>query len=865
MKLGASREKWYLTQRIAGTYLKFDNSTLIHEDLSAMNTVGAIENLERDFRYALRHLLRNPSFALLAIFTLAVGIGANIVVFSVLNGLLFSSLHIHDASRIVALGFRQKEASWQASFSYLDYLDLRNQTKKVFSSVIADQYGLDGFSTHGSQPDRIFTDYVSGNYFKTLGIQPALGRLFEPSEGQTPGADSVIVLSYAYWRQHFGGERSIVGRHVNLNGHPLTIIGVTPRNYHGISSIFSVQAYIPLAMVVPLENIPITDWNKLTTRNIHIYARVKGNLNIQQSNAALAIVGRQLAETNPLTEKNAEVRAFPLYLARNGGIDPQNTIGIVAALFFALTGLVLLLACVNVVNLLLVRASAREHEMVIRAALGAQRSRLIRQILTESILLAFIAGVVGIGLGWIGTQLLGLINLQTDIPLFLRFPFDTHVFAFSMAVALPTGVIVGIVPAVRLSRTNLNTALRLGGRGVVGGRGRFRDFLVMLQIGGAFVMLIVAGLFVRSLSMAQHITLGFNPNNVVTLNMDPSEIGYADKQSRDFYERLLERVRVLPGVESATVAAAIPMGTIDNGSTSMLTIVGRESQTGEAAQSVGYNIIGTDYFKTLQIPLLRGRGFTEADNNKSPYVAVVSESMAKQFWPNEEVIGKQFIMSDDPSHTLRVIGIAGNARYTGLTGPIGPYFYLPFLQHYSQNSLEALEVRTVRGPLSVLPDIEQLVRNMAPSLPLFSIQTLNQSLYSPNGFLIFKIAASAAGITGLLGLALAAIGIYGVHSYVVSQKTTEIGLRMALGAQRFDILKIVYRQGMYIVGIGLILGIAVSLMVAHLLRSVILVSPTDTETYLGVSSVLILISMIACYIPARRAMLVEPMQALQGE
>ncbi len=818
-----------------------------------------------DLRYALRQLRRGPGFAIIAVLTLALGVGVNTAIFSVVNGMLFTSLHVRDESRLAILGFQQKSTSWQQTFSLPEYRDLHSQTRNVFSGLTADLYGLDGLSMLGSKPGRVFTDYVSGNFFSVLGVRPFLGRYFLPSEGVTPGADPVMVLSYDYWKRHFAGNPDVIGRHVSINGHPVAIVGVTPKEFHGVSTVMAVQGYLPLAMVVPIENMPMDQLNQRTTRELRLYARLNPGTTMPLANATMAVVARRFAVEHPRTEKDASLRSFPIFLERNGGLDSQNSVGIVSAIFLGLAGLVLLLACVNVANLLLVRASVREREMVIRSALGAQRSRLIRQMLTESVLLALFGGAAGMALGLWGSSLLGAVNLQVDIPIYMHFGFDWHVFAFSAIVALLAGAVVGFVPALRTSRANLNLILREGGRGVTGGGSKFRDALVMLQVASALMLLIVAGLFTRSLAEAAHTNFGFNPSHVLTLTIDPSEIGYNDSQGRDFYRDLLQRARTLPGVVSATTAAVVPMSPINGAGYDTLTIPGYQTPPGQLAPNAGYNLIATDYFRTLQIPLLQGRSFTGSDNESSQYVAIVSQAMAKKYWPNQDPIGKQFTTGTDPAHTMQVVGVAKDARYLGVTGAIAPLFYVPYSQHYAQHTLESLELRTTGDPAATIPEVERMIRNMAPTLPVFNVHTLRQGLYSILGLLRFQVAATMAGIMGTLGLILAIVGVYGVLSYVVSQKTNEIGIRMALGAQHSDILKMVYRQGLWIVGIGLAAGLAATFAVARLLHSFIVVSATDPSIYIGVSAMLATIALLACYIPARRAMRVDPMQALRSE
>ena len=845
-------------------YIKFGNPTVVREEIRQMNSFVLLENLGRDLRYGMRQLIRSRGFASIAILTLALGIGVNTAIFSITNGLFFSSLHIRDEGGVAAVGFAQKGGSWQPAVSMPEYRELREGTSNVFSEVMGERINLDGLSAQGNKPDRVLSSYVTGNYFQMLGVEPFLGRLFRPSEGVTPGADPVMVLSYRYWKEHFGGDPNIIGRQVAVDGYPVTIIGVAPSNYRGLVIAPQVQVYLPVAMIMPIDNEPLASFDKEENRNLRLFGRLRPGVTRQQADAALAVVARRLATKQPETEKDAALRTFPLYAGRLGGLDAGGINMTVSAFFLGLAGLVLLLACVNVANLLLVRASVREREMVIRSALGAQRSRLIRQMMTESILLALLGGIAGVGLGAWGSSMLSSVNLHIDLPVHFDFGFDGHVFVFSVVVALLAGTVVGVVPAIRLARANLNVALREGGRSVAGGRSRFRDALVVLQVGSALMLLIIAALFTRSLAKSAHANLGFNSANVLLLTMDPGEIGYKDPQIRDFYQQLLEHVRVLPGVDAVTIAGSAPMGYINSGADAV-SVTGYQPPVGQAAPSVAYNVIGPDYFRTMQISLSEGRGFTDADKEGSAYVGIISNTMAKKYWPNQDPVGRQFTMGTNPTHPLQVIGVADDVRYQGFAGPIGPYFYVPFQQHYEGNSLITLEIRTAGDPAEFITEAERSIHNMAPALPVFGVETLHEALYSPNGLLVFQVAAGLAGIMGTLGLILAVVGVYGVLSYVVSRRTAEIGIRMALGARRGDILRIVYRQGLWIVGIGLVFGLAGAFAIAHLLGSMIVVSATDPATYLSVSATLAAIAMLACYIPARRAMHVDPMMALRTE
>lgn len=846
-------------------HIRLGNPTQIREEIWKMNSLVSLEDLGRDLRYAGRQLLRSPGFACVAIVTLALGIGVNTAIFSMVNGLLFSSLHIEQQSRVLMVGFRQKGQPFQPMVSLPEFQSAASATKQVFSDTFGDQYGLDGLSMEGSRPDRVFTDYVTGNYFQALGVQPLLGRFFQPSEGLTPGADPYIVLSYAYWKEQFASDPTVIGRKVSLDSVPVTVIGVAPRDYRGLSSILQVQAYLPMAMIVPIENTPLADFNKQTNRSIHFYGRLRPGVSARQADAALAVAARQIAAAHPADERDANLRAFSLEAGRlTGNLDQDNSFTLVSAIFLSLASLVLLLACVNVANLLLVRATVREREMVIRSALGAQRSRLIRQTLTESLLLAVLGGTGGVLLGRLGSSLLASINLQSDLPIHFDFAFDWHVLAFSAAVAVLAGLVVGIVPAVRLARANLNVVLREGGRGISGRSHKFRDALVTVQVAAALLLLVVAGLFTRTLAQSEHADLGYDASRVLTMMVDPGEIGYDSTRSAQFYRDLIPRLRAVPGVVSATAAESIPMGMIDNGSDTVA-IEGYTPPPGQAPPSISYNLIGTDYFRTLGIPITEGRAFTDADTAGSQHVAIVSQAMADKYWPHQDPIGRRFTLSFDRT-PVQIVGVAGNARYGTISGDMPAYFYIPYVQHGEvNNTLLALELRTQGDPAAMIQEVERTIHGMAPTLPIFEVKTLHQALYGPNGLLLYQVVAGLAGVMGTLGLVLAVVGVYGVLSYVVSQKTGEIGVRMALGAQRTDILRIVFRQGLWIVGIGLAVGLTASFGAARLLHSMITVSPADPVTYVGVSGTLAAIAMLACYIPARRAMMVDPMQALRQE
>jgi putative ABC transport system permease protein len=816
--------------------------------------------LMQDAKYAIRMLMKNPGFTFVAVITLALGIGANTAIFSMMDSFLLRPLPVKDPAQITVLAFQQKNGPVQNQFSIAEYRDVKSQTSDVFSDLFGFQWGMDGLKVNG-KPDRIMTNYVTGNFFSGLGIKPALGRFILPTEGENPGADPVMVLGYTYWKSHFNSDPSVIGKQVTVDGSPITIVGVAPEGFYGVYPLLDAQGYLPLGMATSEGN-PSDFMENRGNRNFGVLARLRSGVNLKQANAALGVVGRRIAQDHPKEDSDLSLQVFPELRSRPQP-DPNDTMLIISGLFLGLAAMVLLLACVNVANILLVRATIREREMAIRSALGAARSRLIRQLLTESVLLALAGGIAGILLGWQGSAMLSSINLQTDLPIHVDFGLDWRIFAFAFAAALLTGIIVGLVPAYRASRGNLAAILHEGGRGVVGGKNRLRSALVVAQVAGSLMLLIIAGLFTRSLGAAQRTNLGFDPSHVLTLSMDPQEIAYNETQGIEFYKNLLDRIRALPGVEAASTSSSVPMGYINNADT--LQIDGYQPPPGRPAPFAFESAITPDYLQTMNIPLLRGRSFTAVDTNTTQYVAIVNEAMAKSFWPGQDPIGRQFKMNGDSKHSMQVVGIARDSRFNGITRPIGAYFFVPFAQHYDSNSLEILEVKTAAAPAAMIPAVEQVISGLAPDLPVFDVKTMSEALNTLNGMLIFQIGAVLAASLGILGLILAIVGVYGVVSFTASQRTHEIGVRMALGARPLDILKMIFGQGFTIVGIGLLVGLAAAYGAAQLVGSFLTVSATDPVTYITVSAILMLVALAACYIPARRAMRVDPMVALHYE
>jgi len=819
--------------------------------------------LLQDIRFAFRQLRKAPSFAITAVLTLSLGIGANTAIFSLVNSLLLKPLPVPDPQQIATIVPRENNGPLQQALSWNEYKEVRGQSGQSFSDIFAYTISLDGLAAKGQYPDRIMTTYVSGNFFEGLGLKPAAGRLFLRSEGETLGQDPVVVLGYDYWKQKFGSDPSVAGRTVTLDGHPVTIVGVAPKGFAGMQSYLTMAAYLPLSEL-PLTGTSADTLNNWQNRILIVNGRLHSGVSLKQANASLGIVAQNLMRLHPDVEKNLKIEGFPEPQLRINPGDP-NTMIIIAGLFLSLAVMVLLLACVNVANLVLVRATAREREMAIRTALGAQRSRLIRQMITESVMLTLMGGAMGVALGMFASSALSHLDLHADLPVKFLFEFDWRIFSYSFAVALLGGVVVGIAPALHIARVNVNAVLHEGSRGVAAGRHWVRDGLVALQIAGSLVLLVVAALFVRSLSAMQNMDFGFRPDRVMNFVIDSNEIGMNDDETRDLASNLTARLRQIAGVSYVSHAGSLPLGYFGNGGDRMI-IDGGGVPAHPDDLNAGYNVVSPEYFSVMGIDLHRGRSFTQADNDHGRDVAIVSESAAKKFWPGQDAIGHTFRMASEKDRKMEVVGIAGDAEFQIFGGGKSrPYFYIPYAQHFKGNSLMVFQLRSNRDLLSLMPMVEKTVHALAPQLPIFQVQTMRQGLYTMNGLLLFQIGASLAAIMGGLGVTLAVIGLYGVVSYAVGRRVHEIGLRMALGASRGSVFRMIYRQSIVIIATGLGAGLLVAFLVSRAVSSIVVVSVRDPATYAAVMAVLAVAALAACYFPARHAVAVEPMTALREE
>jgi predicted permease len=819
--------------------------------------------LIQDIRYGIRMLRKNPAMTLVATLTLALGIGANTTIFSAVNGLMLRPLPVANADRLVVLAGEPKGGELFTNFSYPDFQDIRSQADG-FQDVFGFVLRLAGMEVNGKVEPVLF-NYVSGNYFSATGLKPAVGTLIYGADTEKPGTEPVAVLGYSYWKKRFNGDASIVGKQVKMNGQFVTVVGVAPKGFRGTYSLVDMQAYLPLgARMLWDQNTEDKNsyWTKHDSGDIKILAVLKPGITRQQAVVSANVVAQRLNQQFPDTHKSVSFYAYPERLARPDP-DPTNGLAIVGVLFMGLAGMVLLLACSNVANIVLVRATSREREMAVRTALGAARTRIVRQLLTESFLLALMGGLLGVLIGIWTTRLISSIRIEVaDVPLQFDFSFDWHVFSFALAIAALTGLIVGMAPAWRAARSDFNKVLHEGSRGILGsGKSRVRSALVVAQVAVSLVLLVVAGLFVRSAQNAEHSYLGFDPHNVLNLTMETRSIGFDMPKTQQFFRDMEERVRALPGVESVSIASSIPMGYSNN--SSMAYAEGQTYSDKDAAPRTLYNAVDSDYFKTMRIPVLRGRALNEQDNEKAPKVAVINEALAKKLWPNQDAVGKHF-SAKTGGPQMEVVGVTKQGKYNDPVDDATLFYYQPIAQN--PTTFVTLQLRTAGAPEMLIPTVEQLIHSLAPGLPLTDVQTMEESLGGVNGFFLYRMGTRFTVTLGLLGLVLALVGVYSVISYAAAQKTHEIGVRMALGAGRDDILKMVLRQGFVLVGAGLVAGLVLTFVAGRGLGSLLVgVSPSDPLTLIVVTLLLGGVGLVASFIPARRAMRIEPLRALKYE
>ena len=812
-----------------------------------------MDRLRLDVRLALRRLRHNPGFTFIAVLTLALGIGANTAIFSAINAVLLRPLPVERSSELVSLN--QVIASETVpAISYPDYRDFRDRNN-VFSGLIVYRIAPIGLGLAG-ETQRVWAYLVSGNYFQVLGVNATRGRILLPEDDTRTGGHSVVVLSYTGWQKRFGGDPGIVGRNVKFNGRDFTVVGVTPRGFFGTELFYSPEAFFPVAMQREIEG-GSGYLDRRETSNTFAVGRLKPGVARAQAEAALNSIARQLAQEYPKQDGGLKIVLTPPGLA--GNFIRGAVIGFAAALF-GVSALVLLVACTNLVSMLLARAADRRKETAIRLALGAERGRLVRQLLTESLVVALAGGTGGALLAlWITDALAGWRPPVIDFPLLLNVRPDLRVFFFTLLVSLVATLLFGLLPALQATRADLVPALKNEAASEKMRRWHLRDYMVVAQVAMSTLLLVCSVLVVRSLQQALYAPIGYNPNGAITVSFDLNSHGYDESRGRQFQRRLLERVRALPGIESAALSEALPLTlNFDN---ETIYIEGKpKPKPAEAPTSYAYSVT-PDYFRTMQTRIVSGREFDSRDRRDAKPVAVINQAFARQLFSGQNPVGKRF-STDRDGPMIEIVGVAQNGKYVSLTEGQRAAFWRPLEANYSASA--SLVARTNLNAPQALQSIRGEFRDLDPDIALFSTGTLASQLDLP--LFPARIAGTALGSFGLLALILAATGIYGVMAYAISRRTREIGIRMAIGAGQPQVLGLVLRHALALIGSGTLLGLVAALVAGRLLGQILYgIQPTDPATFAIVPALMLAVATLACWIPARRAIHIDPIRALRQE
>jgi predicted permease len=805
-----------------------------------------VERVWQDVRFGMRMFRKNPGFTAIAIITLALGIGANTAIFSLVNALLLRPLPYAESEQLVLLAEKSREGE-RLAVPYPNFVDWRLRAQS-FAGMAAT--GPQAFNLTGvDKPVRLRGRLVNWNFFQVLGVNPQLGRLFTEADDRY-GTSRTVVLSHGFWQEHFGGEATVIGKGLLMNGETYTVIGVLPPGFEYFEA---TDVFTPIGLLLaPNSNLA----DRGTSLSLYAVARLKPDVTVEQANSEMATLGTQLAQEYPKVNEGKSAQAERLQDSMSEPVRQSLWV------LLAAVGFILLIACINVANLLLVRAADRQKEIAVRLALGAGRWRIARQWLTESVLIAGLGGACGLVIGrWMLDGLLGL--APPEIPHLSRVGLDKTVLLFTLGIAAVTSLLCGLLPALQASKADLHTALKEGGRLTTGAsRGGMRKALLIAEISLSLVLLVGAGLLVRSMYNLLHVDLGFNADHVLTMRLDLSGGKYTPGTARVFYDECLARVGAVPGVRSAALTMSLPI----EGSywDSPFIASGKPVPPRADLPDSAYLSVSANYFETMGIRLLQGRLFTAADTPESAPVAVINETLARRMWPGENPIGKHvkqgFPEGDTPWR--EVIGVVNDIKLNGLERATSMQTYLLFAQ-VPKTSL-GLVVRTHINPLLVAASVEQAIHAIDKDLPVYAIWTMDQLL--DNSLAQRRLTLVLLASFAALALVLAVVGIYGVISYAVRQRTHELGIRTALGATPRDVLKLILSQGLELTLVGVAIGVLAAFALTRWMESLLFsVRPTDPLTFGVIAGVLLAVSLLACYIPARRATKVDPLVALRFE
>jgi putative ABC transport system permease protein len=811
-----------------------------------------MQALWQDLRYGARMLMKNPGFTLIAVLTLGLGIGANTAIFSVVNALLLRPLPYAESERLALLSEKSRTGE-RDSVSYPNYADWRARSQSFEGMAIGwpQNFTLSG----GDGAARVPGYTLNWNFFPLLGVQPQLGRMFTESDDRYGAAARTVIISHGFWQRRFGGELNVIGQTLRLTNEAYTVIGVLPPGFEYFAA---ADVVTPLGLILAPDSPHAGRGNRAF--DFYAVARLKPGVTVAQANSEMAAIGGQLAREYPNEIEGSSAQAERLQDVMSESVRPSLW------LLLGAVGFILLIACINVANLLLVRAAERQKELAVRLALGAGRWRIIRQLLSESLLIAALGGACGLLLGsWMLQGLLAL--APAGIPQLSRVALDNGVLLFTLGLAVLTSLLFGLLPALQAAKTDLQTTLKDGGRLTTGAsRDRLRKALLMAEVSLSLVLLTGAGLLVRSMWNLRHVDPGFKMDNLLTLRLRLEGEKYHPQASRVFYDECLARVQALPGVRSAALTHSLPIDGSNWGG--VFTVADKPAPTRADLPESDRLRVSQNYFETMGIQLLRGRSFSAADTPDSAPVVVINETLARRIWPNEDPIGKRLKFGlpedqDEESKPWReVVGVAGDVKMNGVDQATTLQTYLPYAQ--LPNQALGLVVRAERNPAALASAVEQAIHAIDKDLPVYAIFTLEQLL--SNSLAERRLTLVLLASLAALALLLAAVGIYGVLSYAVRQRTHELGLRMALGAQARDVLALILKQGVKLTLSGIGVGLAAAFALTRWLESLLFgVRPTDALTFAAIALLLLLVALLACWIPARRATKVDPLIALRTE
>jgi predicted permease len=810
-------------------------------------------------KHAFRVLRKDPGFTLIAVFSLAIGIGATSAMFSFADAALLRPLPVMKPSGVVnVINAGSAAFGGNTTISYPDYADLRDRNRS-FDGLVAASYAKFGFSPGPRTLPRMkFGIYVSGNFFRVLGVEPALGRGFRPNEDQAEGHDAVVVLSHDFWVSQYNGDPSVLGSRLRLDGIEFTVIGVTPEQFTGIDRFVRPALLIPLAMSPRMGQ---KDFHKRDARWLFVKGRLKPGVGLDRAGADVALIGKELGKTYPQSNRDQQLRVESELQMRAEQSPPEATM---AGMLMLLGFCVLAVACANVAGLLLSRSRARSREIAIRLAIGAGRWALVRQLLFENLLVAIAGGLGGVEVAYAAAKFFSNYPVPPDLPIVFAATVDTRVLLFTLAVSLGSTLLFGLAPALRSTRPDLVRALKAADADS-GGKKRFwgRNAIVAGQVALSLVLLTISAVLLRGFRDQFMQGPGFRTERLFLTAFDTDLAHYSEDQTGQFYANLLHRARSAPGVRSAALTSIVPLDGQDS-----VDIVpeGYQMPARQQALTIFDAYVSDGYFDTLGVPIQQGRGFLESDGKGAPLVAVVNEHAAKHFWSKGNALGKRFHLKSASGELVQIVGIARTAKYIWIAEPPLDFVYLPFRQH-AQSGLALVAESNAADAATLAPALREVVRGLDPDMPVFNVRTM-QDFYDQNAVKVPNMVVKTVGGMGLMGLILAIVGLYGLVAYSVSRRTREIGIRMALGADRTKVVRMVLSQGLQLGAAGVAVGLVVSVFACNVLTSRLWIATFDHVSplvYVAIALPLLAISGMATWAPARRASRIDPMSALREE